>query len=64
MSKKIYCIRCPSENEANAIPVYHLITPSLNVSELNGFEEMLKTSVSGGEYKRNIISLPDFLEQL
>jgi len=63
LSKKIYCIRCPSENEPNTIPMYHLITPSVSVSELKGFETMLNTAISGGEYKRNIISLPDFLEQ-
>jgi hypothetical protein len=43
--------------------MYHLITPSLNISELKGFETMLNTAISGGEYKRNIISLPEFLEQ-
>ena len=58
---KVHFIRSPPDYEFNKTPEYHLITPILELPEIKGFENMLRTARSGGEYKKCITNFMDFL---
>jgi hypothetical protein len=58
---KVHFIRSPADYEMNKTPEHHLITPMLELREIKGFDNMLRSARSGGEYKKCITSFTDFL---
>jgi hypothetical protein len=58
----VHFIRSPADYEFNKTPEHHLITPMLELREVKGFENMLRSARSGGEYKKCITSFADFLK--
>ena len=59
---KVHFIRSPADYEMNKTPEHHLIIPMLELREIKGFDNMLRTARSGGEYKKCITSFADFLK--
>ena len=59
---KLHFIRSPADYEMNKTPEHHLIIPMLELREIKGFDNMLRTARSGGEYKKCITSFTDFLK--
>jgi hypothetical protein len=62
INNKVHFIRSPADYEFNKTPEHHLISPMLELREVKGFENMLRSARSGGEYKKCIISFEDFLK--
>uniref|UniRef100_A0A6C0HC16 Uncharacterized protein n=1 Tax=viral metagenome TaxID=1070528 RepID=A0A6C0HC16_9ZZZZ len=62
IDNKVHFIRSPPDYEFNKTPEYHLITPVLEIREIKGFENMLGSARSGGEYKKCITRFTDFLK--
>jgi hypothetical protein len=62
IDNKVHFIRSPPDYEFNKTPEYHLIIPMLELREVKGFENMLRTARSGGEYNKCITNFSDFLK--
>jgi hypothetical protein len=62
IDNKVHFVRSPPDYEFNKTPEYHLITPMLELREVKGFENMLRTARSGGEYNKCITNFSDFLK--
>ena len=62
INNKVHFIRSQAEYEPNKTPEHHLISPMLELREVKGFENMLRSARSGGEYKKCITSFEDFLK--
>jgi hypothetical protein len=59
---KVHFIRSPADYEMNKTPEHHLIIPMLELREIKGFDNMLRSARSGGEYKKCITNFTDFLK--
>jgi hypothetical protein len=63
-TEQFYFIRAYTEPlDEDKFNKYHLITPALKFSEINGFQNMVDLGINGDpEYSKNIQSLKTFLE--